>query len=396
MKKIILIPALLSASLALATEYKYEVTPVIGYNIAEGNIDIEDQLLVGAELQLNDTGLPLKPELSVLYTNADYDKDAQGSTNIYRVALNGVYEFDKIGSVTPLAKAGLGYETMSTHHEENYDSPFVDAGVGAKIPFTDNLALKLEALYMLKHNDNRWDNNVAVLAGLNFAFGAKAQKAAPVVAAAAPAVVDGDDDNDGVLNSKDNCLYTPAGVKVDALGCALVLDSDNDGVNDNIDKCPTTPKGTKVDEKGCKLNLDDDKDGVLNSDDICPNTPLGEAVNSDGCPASVNLHINFENNSAQITSESETRIQKYADFLNNYTNYSAQIVGYTDSRGSASYNKQLSKRRAEAVVADLVKRGVDPKQLSATGMGEENPVADNSTSEGRAKNRRIEAKLIKN
>lgn len=396
MKKLILIPALLSASLALATEYKYELTPVVGYNIAEGNIDIEDQLLVGIEAQLNDTDLPLKPELSVLYTNADYDKDAQGSTNIYRIALNGVHEFNKIGSITPLAKAGLGYETMSTHHEENYDSPFANVGVGAKIPFTDNLALKLEALYMLKFNDTRWDNNAAVLAGLNFAFGAKAQKAAPVVAAAIPAVVDGDDDNDGVLNSKDNCSMTPANTKVDALGCALVLDSDNDGVNDNIDKCPTTPKGTKVDENGCKLNLDDDKDGVLNSDDICPNTPLGEAVNSDGCPASVNLHINFENNSAQITSASQTQMQKYADFLIKHTNYSAKIVGYTDSRGSATYNQKLSQRRAQAVVADLISKGVDANQLSSSGMGEKNPVADNSTSEGRAQNRRIEANLTKN
>ena len=393
MKKTLLLSALLSATLALATDYNYEITPVIGYNVAEGNIDIEDQLLVGVEAQINNISSFIKPELSVLYTNADYDKSAQGSTNIYRIALNGVYEFDKIGSITPLAKAGLGYETMSSHHEENYDSPFVDAGVGAKIPFTDNLALKLEAVYMVKHNDNRWDNNMAVLAGLNFAFGAKAQKAAPVVA---PVVVDGDDDNDGVVNSKDNCLYTPAGTKVDALGCALVLDSDHDGVNDNIDQCPTTPKGTKVDETGCKLMLDDDQDGILNSDDICPNTPVGEAVNSDGCPANVNLQINFENNSAQITSESQARIQKYADFLNKYTNYSAKIIGYTDSRGSATYNKQLSQKRAEAVVADLISKGVNPEQLSATGMGEENPIADNSTSEGRAQNRRIEAELVKN
>lgn len=392
MKKLLIIPALLTASLALATDYNYEITPVIGYNIAEGNIDIEDQALVGAEFQLNHSDFALKPELSLLYTNADYDKDAQGSTNIYRIALNGVYEFDKIGSITPLAKAGLGYESMSTHHEENYDSPFVDAGIGAKINFTEQLALKVEALYMLKHNDDRWDNNLAVLAGLNFAFGAKAPKATPAVTAP----VDGDDDNDGVVNSKDNCLYTPSGTKVDALGCALVLDSDKDGVNDKIDKCPTTPAGTTVDKDGCKLDLDGDKDGVLNSQDICPNTPLGEAVNSDGCPATINLHINFENNSAKIDAESKARIQKYADFLIKHTNYSAKIVGYTDSRGSAKYNQKLSQRRADAVVAELIKKGVDANQLNGSGMGEANPIADNSTTEGRAQNRRIEAELNKN
>jgi len=395
MKKLLLIPALLSASLALATEYKYEITPVIGYNIAEGNIAIEDQLLLGAELQLNDTGLPFKPELSILYTNADYDKSTNGSTNIYRLLLDGVYEFDKIDTIVPFAKAGIGYETMSVSHEQNYDSPFANAGVGAKIPFTKNLALKVEAVYMLKHNDSRWDNNMAVLAGLNFAFGEKTKEVVSV-AAVAPIVIDGDNDNDGVLNSKDSCPNTPAGTKVDETGCKLILDNDNDGVNDDIDKCPTTTKGTIVDATGCKIDMDDDKDGISNSKDICPNTPLGEAVNSDGCPTSINLNINFENNSALITEESETHLQKYADFLIQHTNYNAKIVGYTDSKGSAAYNQKLSQKRAEAVADDLIARGVDANQLSALGMGEDNPVADNSTSEGRAKNRRIEAELTRN
>ena len=394
MKKLLLVPALLSASLALATEYKYEVTPVIGYNIAEGNIELKDQWLIGAELQLNDTNLPFKPELSVLYTNADYDKSAYGSTNIYRILLNGVYEFDKIDTMIPFAKAGIGYETMSVSHEENYNSPFIDAGAGVKIPFTENLALKLEAVYMVKHNDSRWDNNLAFLAGLNFAFGKKAEKTVPV-ATVVPVVVDGDDDNDGILNSKDSCPNTPAGTKVDKTGCKIILDSDNDGVNDDMDRCPTTPAGVKVDENGCKIDMDDDKDGVLNSKDICPDTPLGEAVNSDGCPATTNLNINFENNSALIKEESEIQLQKYADFLIKHTNYSAKIIGYTDSKGSATYNQKLSQRRAEAVVADLIARGVDAKQLSSSGMGEENPVADNATSEGRARNRRIEAELMK-
>ena len=391
MKKLLLIPALLSASLALATEYNYEITPVVGYDIAEGNLDLENQWLVGAEAQLNNVDSAIKPELSLLYTNTDYDEDEYGSTNIYRIALNGVYEFDKLGIVTPLAKAGIGYETLNRHYEDNYDSGFVDAGIGAKIPFSDNIALKMEAVYMLKNNNNRWDNNLALLAGLNIAFGAKAAEVVPVAAA----VVDGDDDNDGVLNSKDKCPKTPAGTKVDADGCTLILDSDNDGVNDTIDKCPNTPAGTKVDANGCKLDLDKDKDGVLDSKDICPNTPLGEAVNSDGCPATVNLNINFENNSAKVDTASKALISTYATFLKKHTNYSAKIVGYTDSRGRASYNQKLSQKRADAVVNQLVADGVDAKQLSAEGMGENNPIADNSTAEGRAKNRRIEAELTR-
>jgi OOP family OmpA-OmpF porin len=401
MKKLILIPALLSATLALASDYKYEITPVGGYNLAEGNINIENHPILGAELQLNDTGLPLKPELSVLYSNADYDDEISatsddGYANIYRIALNGVREFDKLGMITPLMKAGFGYETLSNHKFGNTESVFVDGGIGAKMNFTKQLALKLEAVYMAKHNAGRWDSNLAGLVGLNYAFGEKAQAVAPVVAAAvAPVVVDGDDDNDGVPNSKDSCPKTAAHTKVDATGCKLILDTDGDGVIDSLDKCPNTPKGTKVNINGCKLILDSDNDGVLNSKDICPNTPAGQAVNSDGCPATVNLHINFENNSAKINAASQPSVQKYADFLNKHTNYSAKIVGYTDSRGSAAYNKRLSQKRANAVVKDLLSKGVNAKQVNGLGMGEKNPIADNKTAEGRAKNRRIEAVLTR-
>ncbi|MBF0213258.1 MAG: thrombospondin type 3 repeat-containing protein, partial [Magnetococcales bacterium] len=76
--------------------------------------------------------------------------------------------------------------------------------------------------------------------------------------------VDGDDDRDGVLNSKDQCPGTPMGVKVDAKGCPL--DSDKDGVTDDKDQCPGTPMGAKVNDLGCwvleNLNFKSDKDQI--------------------------------------------------------------------------------------------------------------------------------------
>lgn len=66
------------------------------------------------------------------------------------------------------------------------------------------------------------------------------------------------------------------------------------------------------------------------------------------------------------------------------------ISGYTDSDGSESYNKRLSTNRASAVRYYLISRGVSSKKLKAVGYGESNPIADNSTKEGKAKNRRIE------
>jgi OOP family OmpA-OmpF porin len=378
--KSILLSALLLGSVAVAADYNYEVSPLIGYNFAEGNIDVDDYLTFGAELQYNGFDSVIKPELSVFYSKADYNIPAPTSdTDVLRIALNGVYEFDEVATMIPFAKIGAGYENMGDANKGqtgNTNSVYVDAGFGAKIPFTEQLALKLETIYMLKDNDRTTDNNLAVLAGLTYAFGAKAQKAAPVVAEEEQEVVavDGDDDKDGILNSKDRCLTTPSGKKVDALGCAI-------------------PVAVVVEKK---IDNDIDKDGVVNADDICPNTPMGESVNSDGCPVSINLEIQFENNSAKITPESEAHLSKYADFLKKYTNYTAEIVGHTDSKGSEAYNQKLSQKRAETVVSDLVARGVDAKQLSSKGEGELNPIATNDTKEGRQANRRIEAKLTRN
>ncbi len=357
MKKLLLIPALMFGSVAMAKEYNYEITPLIGYNIAEGNIDLDDYAVFGGELQYNGFDSVIKPELSLLYSNADYEGGSV-DTDVWRVAVNGVYEYEKMDSITPLAKVGVGYENMSDPYKSftgNTNSPFLDLGIGAKVPFSETIALKLEAIYMLKYNDARYDNNLILTAGLNFAFGQKAQKAAPVVAAEPtpepePAV-------------EPEPVKEPAPVVVTA---PVIVDNDTD------------------------------KDGVLNDKDICPNTPAGAAVNSDGCPKKVTLQAKFEYNSAEIKAESYELVQKYADFLNNHTNYSAKIVGYTDSRGSETYNQKLSERRANSIMNALVEKGVDPKQLSTLGMGEANPVADNATDEGRAQNRRIEAELTRN
>ena len=391
----------MTASLALAKPYTYEISPMIGYNIAEGNIGMKDNgyLVYGVELQYNQKDWFLSPELSVIYTdsgNAEYEAAADGETDVLRMAVNGVKTYNQDGAFQPFAKAGLGMEKMDHLEQGNKNSLFIDAGAGVKVPLMDHLALKLEAIYMLKENANRWDNNAIVQAGLTFGFGAQAEEVVPVAAVAAPVVVDGDDDNDGVLNSKDECPNTAAGARVDVSGCFLDGDDDKDGVLNAADKCPTTAANTKVDAEGCKLDGDDDKDGVLNSKDICPNTPLGEAVNEDGCPKSITLHVKFPNDSSKIEASSYGIVQKYADFLNKYTAYSAKIVGHTDSRGSAAYNQKLSERRANAIKDMLIEKGVPSSRVSAAGEGEAKPMADNATAEGRAKNRRIEAELTKN
>lgn len=377
MKKLLLIPTLLFSGALMSQEYNYEITPVIGYNIAEGNLNLENQTLYGAEFQYNGCDTVLKPEISVLYTEADYENSLI-DTDIYRFAINGVYEYEAIGIIKPLAKIGLGYETIDKHFADNTDSLFFNAGVGAKIHLIENLSLKLEAVYMLKNNNIRWDNNLALLSGINFAFGPKAQKAAPIEAPT-PTHVEKDDDNDGVLNSKDRCPNTPSGATVDSDGCTVDGDNDNDGVLNSVDKCPTTPKGTKVDASGCKI------------------VALTQVVETETvvCPPKINLHINFKFDSSEIEEESKPRVNDFSEFLKCTPEYKANIIGHTDSTGSDAYNLKLSDRRANAVRDMIVKYGVPADKISTTAKGETEPVATNKTKEGRAQNRRIEAELIK-
>lgn len=104
--------------------------------------------------------------------------------------------------------------------------------------------------------------------------------------------------------------------------------------------------------------------------------------------------ISFATNSAQLTSNFYGPLNDVAVSLKNYPDTTVQIVGHTDSTGSAAYNQQLSVNRANAVVVYLTAQGVAKERMQAVGMGLNQPIADNKTAEGRAQNRRVEIKII--
>jgi outer membrane protein OmpA-like peptidoglycan-associated protein len=210
-----------------------------------------------------------------------------------------------------------------------------------------------------------------------------------------------DSDGDGVYDGIDKCPDTPKGATVDANGCPK--DSDGDGVYDGIDRCPDTPKGAKVDAKGCPL--DSDGDGVYDGIDKCPGTPKGTPVDATGCPKSERLFgdkrttlilegVNFEHDSAILTSASTEVLDRVAQSLNDWPEVRVEVGGHTDSTGSDGYNLGLSERRAKAVYEYLIGEGVAAGRMTSRGYGEANPIADNSTSTGRAKNRRVELRKL--
>ena len=216
-----------------------------------------------------------------------------------------------------------------------------------------------------------------------------------------------DSDRDIVLDGLDRCPATPAGATVDATGCPS--DGDVDGVFDGVDKCPGTPVGTKVNATGCALlaPLDSDRDGVPDPQDRCPNTPLGSQVDARGCtilfqeeraaapgaptrPTLVLRGVTFETGRSALKVESYAVLDEVAGSLNANPEIRIEIAGYTDSTGSAAVNLRLSAARAAAVRAYLASKGVLPDRMTARGFGKENPVAPNSTPQGRALNRRVE------
>ncbi len=102
------------------------------------------------------------------------------------------------------------------------------------------------------------------------------------------------------------------------------------------------------------------------------------------------LYINFETGKADIKPESQTIVDQIAEMLKVNASLNVSIEGHTDNVGSAASNKTLSENRAKSVMNAILGKGIDKSRLSAKGWGQEKPVGDNKTEDGRARNRRVE------
>ena len=112
-----------------------------------------------------------------------------------------------------------------------------------------------------------------------------------------------------------------------------------------------------------------------------------DAINKNGFIA---LDIHFDTGKSTIKSESEPIIEQIVQLLKGNADLKLGVEGHTDNVGDPKSNQKLSEDRAKSVVAALTKAGVDGQRLIAAGFGQDRPVADNRSEEGRAKNRRVE------
>jgi OOP family OmpA-OmpF porin len=374
MKKIIAISAVVAA--LFATDYQ------VGVGFGRAHTDKYDgkynflNLRGGAYLSKYNL-LRLELERS---TNYDF-KNPVSKNNLTRALLNIEHDIDINSKLTPYAFIGTGYQWVSGNDK---NAMVLDAGIGAKYNLNRKLDLFAEARALRDFGIDK--NHIGFLGGIVYNFGSEEPESTPVN----EEVKVIDSDGDGVPDNLDKCPNTLKGMKVDKNGCPI--DSDGDGVPDNLDKCPNTLKGMKVDKNGCPI--DSDGDGVPDNLDKCPNTLKGMKVDKNGCAISFDFKINFDTNSYRVKPQYLPRIKEFAEFLKQHPEIKAQIQGHTDNRGKYEYNMLLSKKRAKAVYDELIKLGVNKDQINWAGYGPNNPITSNDTPEGRAKNRRVVAKII--
>ncbi|WP_417333414.1 OmpA family protein [Halarcobacter sp.] len=337
MKKTIL-SAALCASLAFAanSDYKYEITPMIGGNVAEGNLNLDDDhyAIGGLSFGVNfDDTVYDQIEVGILTSLEEVDYDGiDRDTDITRLFTNFVKNYELTDNTSLYGLVGFGLEHFENEELGNKTALFGNYGIGLRYEFSNDMALKTDIRHLINTNDR--DNNLVYTVGLAIPFG---EKAAP-----AP---------------KEEPQVQPKP------SIAKLADTDGDGVPDIKDKCPDTPKGDIVDQNGCSLK--------------------------------VNLNINFDFDSARINNEYDSKITKFADFMKKFPSVKGKIEAHTDSVGTEKYNQDLSERRAAAAVKALEEKGIDKSRLNSTGYGESKPKATNETREGRAENRRVEGSIYR-
>ena len=289
-----------SAAVAQDTDTRWYISPSLGAMFADSDFGGQGQIAIGRNVN-SFFGFEFEAGFGLL--------DVSGSQ--FDLPLGNEYERFTAGFNLLATLAGQDAQVrpfllvnVNAHQidflEESLSGGGVGAGGGLFIPMSKKWDVRLETRYNLDFIGEEGvvpDSTFYVwtaTAGARYKFGADP----------------GDDDGDGVPNSKDKCPGTPRGVQVYSDGCPIDLDqdgvpdyldkcpntppgtpvdangcpfdSDGDGVPDHLDECPGTPAGVKVDPRGCPL--DSDGDGVPDYLDQCPNTPRGQAVDAQGCP----------------------------------------------------------------------------------------------------------------
>jgi outer membrane protein OmpA-like peptidoglycan-associated protein len=332
--------------------------------------------------------------------------------------------FGETGWFDPYIYIGGGYTSADSKGEA-----MLNGGLGFNTWFNDRVGLNFQTGTKNGFTD-KIKNHFQTSLGLVFKFGGKDTDgdgvydkfdACPEVAGLEEFNGCPDADGDGIKDSDDACPEVAGLVAMN--GCP---DADGDSIADKDDMCPKV-KGTKV-NKGCPDTdgdgvvdkndkcaseagpianggcpwPDTDGDSILDKDDKCPE--VAGIASEEGCPEIISNEakmgmdtfaeaILFNIESASFQRGVKKDLDGMLAIINEFPEAEFAIRGYTDTSGSVSGNLKLSGARANAVLDYLVENGIDAARLTATGFGQESPIASNKTRAGRTKNRRVEVKV---
>ena len=342
------------------------------------------------------------------------------------ISLDGMFKYQLTKGlfvVDPYLTIGGGYTWLDT-----VGAGTVNGGVGVNFWLTTHFGFTIQTVY--KHAFEEYGlKHYQHSTGIVFKFGGKdADKdgildeddACPELFGTIETKGCPDRDKDGVIDSEDLCPdnFGPPFLR----GCP---DNDGDGTPDKYDKCPEQPG--EIDDDGCPL-FDTDKDGIADKYDKCPQQPGSNDNN--GCPLSqqqqaqqnqqqaaaqqqqiiernkaiklsvtnrindLTQNITFNNGQASLTNSGKAALDEIAKVMLEQVNMKFHIAGHTDNLGSTATNLALSENRADTVRKYLVLKGIEAIRITSQGYGENNPIADNATSQGRIKNRRVEIFIV--
>lgn len=285
----------------------------------------------------------------------------------------------------------------NTKDNDHIATSFVGAlQLGAEYPLTKSLLLGVNAKFYKHDYETRLEpragdvadinhpSSYSIAVGLRYAFGETEEKQAPVTEPEPEQVVE------PVVEQ------TPEPEPVTAVVPVVVLlDSDSDGILDKDDACSNTPLNAPVDEKGCAL--DSDADGIADYQDSCKNTPSGFTVDKNGCVEKFTITVTYPSGSSEVPVKIEDKVVAFGEFMKRNPEVKATITGHASrvKRSNRAINQKLSEDRAEKFMQAVVSRGISASRITSSGKGFDEPIADNATAQGRAKNRRLEISLIR-
>ncbi|MFO0570027.1 MAG: OmpA family protein [Polyangiaceae bacterium] len=218
-----------------------------------------------------------------------------------------------------------------------------------------------------------------------------------------------DRDKDGYPDDIDKCPDEPEDGKPPepSDGCPAGADRDNDGIPDSADACPDNPedKDGVADTDGCPED-DADNDQIPDKDDHCPLEPglKNKIAEKNGCPGLTKVTedgevallepIQFETGKAVIKPVSYPILDEVVALMKARGKLRIGVYGHTDDVGADAMNMKLSKDRAASCMKYLTTHGIESSRLESEGFGETKPLVPNDSKENRAKNRRVEFKIL--